>query len=98
MRVPFILKQPIITERSLQAVREKNCYTFEVSREATKSQIKEAVGKIFNVKVLSVHTVKLAGKERRVGRFRREVKGVPRKKAIVKLQKGATIDLFEVKQ
>jgi len=62
-----IIIKPIITEKSnmeMQAGR----YTFEVNKKATKVDVKRAVEKLFNVKVLKVNTINVSGKEKRVGR------------------------------
>lgn len=87
-----IILRPVITERSLELVNE-NKYTFFVHPKANKSQIKEAVEEIFNVKVKKVHTLHTHGKLRRQGRIIGYTKN--RKKAIVTLQQGHKIELFE---
>ena len=61
-----IIKRPIVTERSSQAISEGK-YTFEVDIKATKIDIKYAVEKLFNVKVTNVRTMKVLGKQKRVG-------------------------------
>jgi len=61
-----VIRRPIVTERSVAAAQEKK-YTFEVDRHANKIEIKEAVEKIFDVKVESVNTMNLKGKTRRRG-------------------------------
>jgi large subunit ribosomal protein L23 len=94
MTLTYILKRPIITEKSMSNVI-KNRYTFEVDVNATKGQIKKAVQQAFGVEVVSIKTIKIAGKRRRVGRLRREVKKPDKKKAIVELVKGQKIDIFE---
>lgn len=68
-----------------------NKYLFEVKREANKIQIKQAVEKIYSVKVKDVNTISMHGKKRRV-RFK-EGKRSDWKKAVVTLQEGQTIDL-----
>ena len=95
MSVAYVLKRPIITERSL-AVTKEGKFTFEVDRLASKGQIKEAVESQFGVTVLSVNTMKLAGKRRRTGRRKREITYPDGKKSVVQLKKGQKIDLFEV--
>lgn len=65
MKPEDIIIKPIITERSsMDQMAAK--YTFEVARNATKAQIKEAVEKLFDVKVLSVNTIMVKGKMKRV--------------------------------
>ena len=61
-----IIIKPIITEKSNDQVEEGR-YTFKVAKNATKTDIKIAVEKLFNVKVLKVNTMNVEGKNRRVG-------------------------------
>lgn len=83
-----IIIAPVITEKA--AVEEQNGkYTFKVSTKANKTQIKQAIEKIFNVKVESVNTSNSHPKKRRVGRYTGMTNKY--KKAIVKLAKGSTI-------
>lgn len=87
-----IIIRPLITEKNTNLM-EFNKYSFEVTRDSTKPQIKQAVENIFNVAVLHVHTLNVRGKKRRRGRefgYQRDWK-----KAIVTLAEGDTIDLFE---
>lgn len=62
-----IIIKPIITEKSNVEMRAGK-YTFEVNKKATKVDVKRAVEKLFNVKVLKVNTINVSGKEKRVGR------------------------------
>jgi len=66
MRPEEIIVKPIITEKSSTAVAEGK-YTFKVAKKATKVQIANAVETLFDVKVLSVNTITVKGKEKRVG-------------------------------
>lgn len=86
-----IIKAPIITEKSADLVQNKNTITFSVATDANKVQIKQAVEKIFNVKVESVNTVNVKPKKKRVGRYTGKTNKV--KKAIVKLREGSSIEL-----
>ncbi len=61
-----IIIKPIITEKSNDGLEEGR-YTFKVAKNATKPEIKRAVEKLFNVKVLKVNTMNIDGKEKRVG-------------------------------
>jgi len=61
-----IILAPIVTEKSSLEMQNGK-YTFEVAKKATKVQIKNAVEKLFNVKVLQVNTMNIRGKEKRVG-------------------------------
>lgn len=62
-----IIIKPIITEKS-NVEMQAGKYTFEVNKKATKVDVKRAVEKLFNVKVLKVNTINVSGKEKRVGR------------------------------
>jgi large subunit ribosomal protein L23 len=64
-----ILRRPVITEKGLAIKEKENTLVFHVAKEATKTEIKEAVQSIFKVKVDSVRTANYPGKERRRGRF-----------------------------
>jgi large subunit ribosomal protein L23 len=87
-----VLLRPIITEKStLLTAQDK--YVFEVDPRANKNQIKEAVEIAFDVKVADVNTMKMKGKNRRFGR--KVTKQPDWKKAIVTLQPGNSIELFE---
>ena len=66
MNIYDIIRRPVITEKSMNAMAERK-YTFVVDIRADKDQIKEAVEKIFGVKVQSVCTMRMIGKAKRVG-------------------------------
>ena len=61
-----IILAPVVTEKSSADMQEGK-YTFRVAKKATKVQIKNAVEKLFEVKVLKVNTITVKGKEKRVG-------------------------------
>jgi len=61
-----IILAPVVTEKSSDGIQEGK-YTFRVNKKATKIEIKNAVEKLFEVKVLSVNTISVKGKEKRVG-------------------------------
>ena len=86
-----IIKAPIITEKSANLAQEQNTMTFSVDVRANKTQIKQAIENIFNVKVESVNTVNVKPKKKRVGRYAGKTNRV--KKAIVKLREGSSIEL-----
>jgi len=89
-----VLRKPLITEKGTDRQAQLNQYTFEVSPDANKNQIKDAVELAFKVSVTDVHTMNVRGKERRVGRHRGFTQSW--KKAIVTVQQGQTItDFFE---
>lgn len=86
-----IIKAPIITEKSSDLAQKENTYVFSVSVKANKTEIKEAIEKLFNVKVESVNTVNVRPRKKRVGKYTGYTNKV--KKAYVKLQKGSSIEL-----
>lgn len=86
-----IIKAPIITEKSADLAQNANTYTFSVDTNANKTQIKQAVEALFNVKVESVNTINVRPKQKRVGRYVGKTNKV--KKAIVKLKEGSSIEL-----
>ena len=89
-----VILKPVITEKSMELSSDKK-YTFLVHTEATKSQIKEAVEKMFaGTKVKSVNTMNLDGKNKRRGMT--IGKTAKTKKAIVQLtEESADIEIFE---
>ena len=93
MKAEAIIRRPIILTEKANLLRDKNKVIFEVAREANKIQIREAVEKVFGVKVKAVNTMNMPRKERRRGRIVGTVPGW--KKAIVTLHEGETIDIFE---
>lgn len=87
-----ILIEPVLSEKAT-ALRDENKYVFKVNLAANKTQIKEAVRKLFNVKVADCTVMNVGGKNKRV-RYRAG-KTSDWKKAIVKLEPGETIKVFE---
>ena len=89
-----VILKPVVTEKSMTAMAEKK-YTFYVNPDANKSQIKEAVEKMFEgAKVAKVNTMNLDGKKNRRGMV--YGKTAKRKKAIVQLtEDSADIQIFE---
>ena len=85
-----IIKAPVITEKS-QIAKSEGKYTFKVDPKANKIEIKEAIEKIFKVKVTAIRTINVKPKKRRVGRYTGFTSRY--KKAIVKLADGQTIEL-----
>ncbi|HHW35786.1 MAG TPA: 50S ribosomal protein L23 [Bacillales bacterium] len=77
-----IIKRPVITERSTELMGEKK-YTFEVDTRANKTEVKQAIEQIFDVKVEKVNVQNYDGRFKRVGRHTGTTP--KRKKAIVKL-------------
>lgn len=64
MRKFDIIKEPIITEKSMQLVETNNSYTFVVDKKANKVEIKKAIEQIFNVTVVSVRTINVVPKKK----------------------------------
>ncbi len=88
-----IIRKPIITEKSTIQKEKDNQLTFEVDRKANRVEIRHAVEKIFNVRVIKVRTIQMKGKVKRMGRTlgkRRDWK-----KAIVTMAAGENIEFFE---
>ena len=88
-----IIIKPIITEQSMEATEEKK-YVFQVAMDANKIEIKKAIEEIFGVKVEKVNTIRMDGKEKRMGvHIGRRANW---KKAMVKLPADSkTIEFFE---
>ena len=95
-----VIRRPIISERSMEAVFDKagneiKRYTFEVPVTANKVEVKQAVEAVFGVKVAKVNTMRVNGKEKRMGRY--VGKTAAWKKAIVTLTADSkTIEFFEM--
>ena len=88
-----IIRRPIfLTEKSNTLRTKSNQVIFEVLRGANKVQIRDAVQKMFNVKVASVNTMLYRGKDRRMGRGYAKMQNW--KKAVVTLAEGENIDFF----
>ncbi len=94
MLLTDIIKKPLVTEKGTRLKEQGNFYVFAVAEGANKIEIKAAVEKLFNVKVISVNTAIMHGKTRRLGR-RIGVKS-DWKKAYVLLEKGQKITALEV--
>jgi large subunit ribosomal protein L23 len=86
----MILREPVVTEKSLLARDENGQYVFEVAVDANKHEIRKAIESIFHVHVESVNVMKMKGKMKRMGRF--EGRRSDWKKAIIKLRKGERIE------
>jgi large subunit ribosomal protein L23 len=83
---------PLITEKTLRLAKE-NRYTFLVEQSINKAQVKNAIEKIFNVKVIKVRTINYQKRQRGLTK----IKSIrPKlKKAIVEIEAGKTIPIFE---
>ena len=89
-----IIRKPIITEQSMEAVEAKK-YVFEVAKSATKTEIKAAVEEIFGVKVAKVNTVKMQGKIKRTGAYPAGRRAAYKKAVVTLTADSKTIEFFE---
>ena len=87
-----ILLRPVVSEKSNHQITE-NRYTFRVHPDAHKTQVRQAVEELFDVKVVGVNIVKMPPKPKRRGMIKGRKPGW--KKAIVELQAGDKIEIFE---
>ncbi len=88
-----IIIRPLLTEKGYDGIADKK-YTFIVAKSANKTQIKDAVEKLFKVDVESVNTVNCKGRKKRMGRY--EGYTPDYKKAIVQLKADSkTIEFFD---
>ena len=87
-----IIIRPIITEKGVHVSSTRNTYTFEVHKLASKTDIKEAIEKLYDVKVVSVNTQNRSGKKRRTRNGIGETRSW--KKAMIKLDDEYRIDLY----
>jgi len=86
-----IIKEPIVTEKTAALTQNENTVVLSVDPKANKTQIKQAVENVFKVKVESVNTINAPTKKKRVGKYSGRTNR--RKKAIVKLAEGSSIEL-----
>jgi len=89
-----IILAPVVSEKSYDLIERNNTYTFVVDPRATKPQIRDAVERVFDVKVLRVNTMNRKGKVKRTGWKLGKRKDI--KRAVVTLAEGDSIDLFGV--
>lgn len=87
-----IIKQPVISEKAYAGM-ERGVYSFWVNPKSTKPEIKAAVQQAFGVTVIGISTMNVTGKRKRVGKFTGH--RADRKKAIVRLADGQTIQALE---
>jgi len=90
----IILKRPIITEKSM-LLAKGGLYTFEVDKNASKIQIGKRVAEKFGVKVVDVKTIMVKGETKSQRKVRKNYKTAGFKKALVRVEKGQTIAIFE---
>lgn len=90
-----VLRRPLITEKSNYQSRKLNQYAFEVANEATKTLVKDAIETLFDVKVESVNIINTSAKRGRSRSRQLRVRRPGYKKAIITLQTGQTLEIFE---
>jgi large subunit ribosomal protein L23 len=89
-----IILEPVVSEKSYDLIQDFNTYTFVVDKRANKTQIKQAIAEIFDVRVTRVNTINRKGKIKRTGW--KMGKRADTKRALVTLAVGSSIDIFEV--
>ena len=87
-----VLLAPVVSEKSYSLIND-NKYSFKVHPDAHKTQVRQAVEELFDVKVQKVNIVKVQAKPKRRGMFQGARPGW--KKAIVQVREGETIEIFE---
>lgn len=93
MRLEDVIQRPLVTEKAARQMARANEYFFAVHDRANKHLIRQAVEHFFGVHVISVRTMTVRGKWKRLGRGR--AKAGDWKKAMVRLQEKETIKIFE---
>lgn len=93
MHLEQVLIRPLLTEKSTVLTENDRKYAFEVQLKANKYQIKDAVEKLFDVKVENIATTISPGKVKRFGRHVKKSSSV--KKAYVQIKEGQKLDLFK---
>ncbi len=89
-----IIFEPVVSEKSYDLIQDFNTYTFIVDKRANKTEIKQAIAEIFDVRVTRVNTINRIGKVKRTGW--KMGKRADTKRALVTLAVGSSIDIFEV--
>lgn len=93
MHIEEVLIKPLLTEKSSIETENTNRYVFKVQKKANKYQVKDAVEKMFDVKVVNVRTSVTPGKVKRAGKALK--KSSSWKKAYVKIADGQKLELFK---
>ena len=89
-----IIRRPVITEQSMEAVADKK-YVFVVDIEANKTEIKAAVEQVFGVKVAKVNTIRMQGKTKRTGAYPAGKRPAYKKAVVTLTADSKTIEFFE---
>ena len=90
-----IIRQPLITERTLILAKARNVYTFEVEPRATKAEIRQAIKAVYGVEAEKINTIRGYSYDRHTGKRRLPVSVPPVKKALVTVKQGQTISAFD---
>lgn len=90
-----VIRRPLVTEKSNYQSSKLHQYSFEVNENATRTLVKDAIEKLFDVKVVRVNIIVTAGKRSRRRNRRLLIRDAGFKKAIVTLAEGSTLDMFE---
>jgi large subunit ribosomal protein L23 len=90
-----VLRRPLVTEKSNYLTGKLRQYSFEVSPDATRTLVKDAVETLFDVKVTRVNIMNTAAKRTRRRNRRLLIRDAGVKKAIVTLAEGSTLDFLE---
>ena len=90
-----VIRRPLVTEKSNYQSNKLHQYSFEVTSEATRTLVKDAIETLFDVKVASVNIMNTAAKRSRRRNRRLMVRSPGFKKAIVTLAEGSTLEIFE---
>ena len=89
-----VVLKPVVSEKSYDLIQDFNTYTFIVDKRSNKTEIRQAVENIFDVRVIGVNTINRKGKRKRTGY--KIGKRPDTKRALVTLAIGQSIDIFEV--
>ena len=92
-RMYEIIRFPIVSEKSTRLGEKSNQFVFEVARSATKPEIRKAVEKLFDVRVVSVQVANIRGKRKRFGRTMG--KQIDRRRAFVRLHSDDDINFTD---
>lgn len=90
-----VIRRPMVTEKSNYQSSKLRQYTFEVDKNATRTQVKDAIEILFDVKVVRVNILNTAAKRSRRRNRRLLVRDPGFKKAVVTLAEGSTLEIFE---
>jgi len=93
MYLEQVLVKPLLTEKSSVLTEDANRYAFKVLRKANKYQVREAIEKMFDVKVVDIKTIVVPGKVKRSGKALKKTSSW--KKAYVKIADGQKLELFK---